>query len=157
VQFELAVPALVGLPDDAVAPPPQGQLGFGGPYRAINVNQDASIFPKQAFVRFKGLGSNPANSLRLGRFEFWEGQEVTPADPTLSWLKRERISGRLIGNFGFTLAQRSFDGIQLLRNTPGSNLTLVAARPTEGVFQLNGLGEVDETMWKLFMARSLSQ
>ncbi len=140
-QFELSQPTLLGLPDSAVAPPPQGQLGHGGTYRAVNGAQDGSIFLKQAFVKFKGLGS-PANSLKLGRLEFWDGSEVMPKDGSLAWLKRERINHRLIGNFGFSHVQRSFDGVQFTHDTPKGNFTFLGARPTEGVFQLNGMGEV---------------
>ena len=34
--FELEQPSLIGLPSHAVAPVPQGQLGFGGTYRLAN-------------------------------------------------------------------------------------------------------------------------
>src|SRR5207247_10252300 len=34
--FELAQPSLIGLPSHAIAPPPQGQLGFGGTYFAAD-------------------------------------------------------------------------------------------------------------------------
>ena len=144
VQIELGIPTVLGLPKNALAPPPQGQLGLGASYYAANGGQDASIFPHQAFVRFKKLGGNQANTLRLGRFEFWDGAEVTPKEPSLSWLKRERVSSRLIGNFGFTHVQRSLDGLQFMQNQAKGNFTFVAARPTEGVFQLNGLGEVKD-------------
>jgi hypothetical protein len=141
-QLELAVPALIGLPDNAAAPAPRGQLGLGAAYYAANGGQDASIFPKQAFLRFKKLGGD-GNSLRVGRFEYWDGSEVAPKNPTLAALKRDRINQRLLGNFGFTHVGRSFDGVQFMRNTPNANINLMAMRPTEGVFQLNGLGEVN--------------
>jgi hypothetical protein len=92
-------------------------------------------------MRFKGLGS-AANSLRLGRFEFWDGGEVAPKNPILAAVKRDRIAHRLIGNFGYSHVGRSLDGAQFVHNTPSGNFTLLAARPTEGVFQLDGLGEV---------------
>ena len=85
----------------------------------------ASLFIKQAFWRHKGFGG-AANSVRLGRFEFIDGAEVMPKDPTLAWMKRERIAHRLIGNFGWSHVQRSFDGGELVRNTPGLNITTTA-------------------------------
>ena len=53
--LEFAVPVLLGIPDHAVLPAPQGQLGLGGNYYAANdkAQYTAFIFPKQAFVRFK--------------------------------------------------------------------------------------------------------
>lgn len=138
---ELAVPALFNLPDNAIAPAPRGQLGLGANYRAASGNQDASIFPKQAFARFK-FGQGNATGLRLGRFEFWDGSEATLKNATLAALKRDRINQRLLGNFGFSHVGRSFDGAQLSSTRAGGVFNVMAMRPTEGVFQLNGLGEV---------------
>lgn len=137
VQAEAAQPTLFGLPDNASAPAPQGQLGLGAAYRAASGNRHASVFLKQAFVRVKGIG-DPANSLRVGRFEFADGAETAPADPSLAWLKRERVAQRLIGNFGFTHVQRSLDALQLTRATRRANLTLVGGFPTRGVFSVEG-------------------
>ncbi len=142
-QVEGEFPWLINLPDHAIAAAPQGQLGFGASYFAANGTQDASTILKQAFVRFKGLGGDKASSLRVGRFEFADGAEVTPKDQTLATLKRDSIAHRLIGPFGFTHIGRSFDGVQYVRNTTGSNFTLLGARVTEGAFQLNANREMD--------------
>jgi hypothetical protein len=139
--LELAQVTLLGLPDDATAPPPQGALGMGANYRAANGEQDGSLFIKQGFLRLKGLGGR-ANSLRLGRFEFIDGTEVTPKDATLAAVKRDRIAHRLLGNFAFSHVGRSVDGAQLVHDTPSLNVTLLAARVTEGVFQLNAMDEM---------------
>lgn len=135
--LEISQPTLLNLPKDASLAPPFGQLGFGGAYRDANDSQQASLFIKQAFWRYKGVG-DPSNSIRLGRFEFIDGTEVTPKDPTLAWLKRERIAHRLIGNFGWSHVQRSFDGGEFVHNTPGLNITAFAGMPTEGAFDLDG-------------------
>lgn len=142
-QVEGAFPLLVNLPTNAIAPAPQGQLGLGAAYYAANGRQDASAFLKQAFVRFKGK----ANSVKLGRFEFSDGAETTPTDPSLATIKRDHISQRLIGPFGFTHIGRSFDGVQYGYNTKQRNVTFVAARPTEGVFQLRGWNELDVDLY----------
>jgi len=142
-QVEIAQPLLLNLPDDAIAPPPQGQLGLGATYFATNGRRfSALVFLKQGFVRFKGVGGD-ANSLRLGRFEFMEGAETAPKDPTLAALKRDRVAHRLIGNFGFSHVGRSFDALQFVRETPESNLTVMAGRATQGVFNVNGMPELD--------------
>jgi hypothetical protein len=70
--------------------------------------------------------------------EFIDGSEVTPGHSTLAALKRDRIAQRLLANFGFTDVQRSLDGAQYVLNMPKFNVTAVAARPTEGVFQVDG-------------------
>jgi hypothetical protein len=143
-QLELAVPFLVGLPGDAIATGAQGQLGLGASYYAANGRNTnaAMVFAKQAFIRFNELGGAAGQSLKLGRMEFVDGTEVAPQDPTLAALKRERIAHRLIGNFGFSDVGRSFDGVQYSRNRSRLNLTLLAARPTRGVFQVDGWGEL---------------
>lgn len=140
-------PVIVNLPEHAVAPAPQGQLGLGGSYFAANGHQDASVVFKQGFVRVKNLfGDNPS-SLRVGRFEFIDGLETTPGDATLAALKRDHLAHRLIGHFGFTHVGRSFDALQYVRNTKHSNFTFVGGRVTEGVFQLRSLKELDVDLW----------
>ncbi|HET9533463.1 MAG TPA: alginate export family protein [Blastocatellia bacterium] len=142
-QVEGEFPWLINLPKDAIAPAPQGQLGLGASYFAASGTKDVSAVLKQAFVRFKGIGGDKASSLRIGRFEFADGAEITPKDATLATLKRDHIAHRLIGPFAFSHIGRSFDGVQYVRNTAGSNLTFVGARATEGVFQLNANRQMD--------------
>jgi len=143
-QVEFAVPALVDMPTSAVMPAPFGQLGLGGSYAAANsgATNSSSIFLKQGNVRIKGLGGIAGQSIKAGRMEFIDGSEVTPAHSTLAPLKRDRIAQRLLANFGFSDVQRSLDGAQYVLNMPGLNVTVVAARPTEGVFQVSGWDEL---------------
>jgi hypothetical protein len=135
-------PSILGLPNNAVVAAPQGQLGLGGSYYAANNNHTdvANGFVKQAFVNFKHLG--PAG-LKLGRFEYFDGLEVTPKDPVLATLIQTRISSRLISNFTFAAVQRTFDGVQLSANSGQNNFTFFGARPTQGVFQVKGMDELD--------------
>jgi hypothetical protein len=146
-QIEGEFPALIRAPSRAVAPAPQGQLGLGASYFAASGRQDATAIFKQGFIRFIGAFGDKASSLKLGRFEFNDGLEVIPANPTLAVIKRDHISQRLIGSFGFTHIGRSFDGLQYSRNSKAGNFTLFGARPTEGVFQLNGNDELDVDVW----------
>jgi len=151
------VPVLMGVPTRSIAPAPQGQLGLGATYFAANGRQDASVIFKQGFIRFKGLFGDKAGSLRLGRFEFNDGTEVIPADETLATVKRDHISQRLIGAFGFSHVGRSFDGLQYTRNFKAGNLTFVGARPTEGVFQLKGNAELDVDFYYSAFTRPLKR
>ena len=133
---------LTGVGNGTVAPPPLGILGLPGNYRAANGNQDGALTLKQAFVRFKNLGGK-GSSLRVGRFEFNDGTETLAKDPTLNFLKTQRISQRLIGTFGFSHTGRAFDGLQYVTPVGKGNLTALAIRPTEGVFQLEGNDNID--------------
>lgn len=143
-QVEIGAPLLLGLPDDAIAAGTQGQLGLGATYFAANDRNrnTGMVFIKQGYLRFKGLGGHDGQSLRIGRMEFIDGNEVAPKNPTLAAVKRDRIAHRLLGNFGFTHVGRSFDGAQYGFNTPKLNLTLIGGRPTRGVFQTDGWGEL---------------
>jgi hypothetical protein len=143
-QVEFAVPALVDMPAGAVMPAPFGQLGLGGSYAAANSGStnSSSIFLKQGNFRIKGLGGIAGQSIKAGRMEFIDGSEVTPAHGTLAALKRDRIAQRLLANFGWTDVQRSLDGAQYVLSMPKLNITAVAARPTEGVFQVSGWDEL---------------
>ncbi len=139
-KIDMAAPIILELPRNAVQPAPQGQLGLGGTYFANNSSSQnaAMIFPKEAYVRFKRDDA----SLQLGRFEFADGAEVKPADPTLASLKRDRIAQRLIGTFGFSDVQRSFDGAHASYSKGHWKITAVGAIPTRGVYQVDGWGWV---------------
>src|SRR5512139_789501 len=65
-QIEFAAPFLLQMPTNAIAAAPQGQFGLGATYSASNDNRNnaMSLFAKQGFVRFKGLGGSGSQSLR---------------------------------------------------------------------------------------------
>jgi hypothetical protein len=145
---EIETLVLLNLPTNAVAPGAQGQLGLGATYYAANSKERnaAMVFPKQVYLRFHNvLGGH--GSLQLGRFDFFDGLEVTSTDPTIAALKRDWIQQRLIGTFAFTDVLRAFDGIHYAYDTPSTNFTLVGAVPTRGVFQVDGWGWNDVGFW----------
>jgi hypothetical protein len=139
---EGAADAIFDLPPSAVQAAPLGQLGLGGTYFSANgnVRNTASGFLKQAYVGFK---LPEKGNVRLGRFTFLDGAEIHPKDKTLATLISTRIAQRLIGDFGFSAVQRSFDGMQLGFDAGNSNFTFFGARPTEGVYQMRGMDELD--------------
>ncbi|HUP59637.1 MAG TPA: alginate export family protein [Thermoanaerobaculia bacterium] len=131
-QLEIAAPVLWNLPERAALAAPRGQLGLGGAYFQANGDTDAAaVFVKQAFLR--------AGGLRIGRFEFADGSEHVPADAQLAALRRDHIAHRLIGTFAFSHVGRSLDGVQF----DARNWTLLAARPTAGVFRVHGGRNLD--------------
>ncbi|MCS7308996.1 MAG: alginate export family protein [Armatimonadota bacterium] len=130
---ELAQAGLFDVPN-AVAPPPAGQLGFGGNLRAVNGDNKASLFVKQLHVEWSFSGS----TLRVGRMEFADGREVALKDAGLNWLHANRLSNRLIGTFGFSPITRSFDGVLWQWGKPAGRVVFFAAYPTQGAFDLNG-------------------
>ena len=139
---EFAVPFLLGLPANANDPAPQGALGLGANYSSANRNSRnaAMIFPKQLYLRFDELGGSERQTLQIGRFSFLDGSEILPKNATLAAVKRERVSQRLLGDFGWSDVGRSFDGAHYSYSTSSDNFTFIAAVPTRGVFQVDGWG-----------------
>ena len=135
---EFAVPILLGLPGNAVAPGAQGALGLGANYFTANQrsNNAAMLFPKQAWLQWK----TPAGQFRVGRVEFADGSETAPKNATLAALKMTRINMRLIGHFGWTHVGRSFDGLLYTKTRAKDQFTFLGAIPTRGVFQTDGWG-----------------
>lgn len=150
-QLEVSQPAILAAPDNAVSPvAAQGQLGLGASYFAANNNSyPAAAFLKQGFARLDGEDA----SLRVGRMEFVEGQETKPADSTIAWLQTNRVAHRLIGNFGFSNAQRSFDGLDAHYEAGAWNVTAMAARSDQGVFNMNGNPELNVDVQYLAVTR----
>ena len=58
-------------------------------------------------------------------------------------VQADRVSNRFISNFGFTNAQRSFDGLDGHLQSGRWNLTAMAARSDQGVFNMNGNPELN--------------
>lgn len=150
--------AVFDVPATSVSPvAAQGQLGLGGTYYASNGNNTLPVAAsfRQGYLRFHGSG--PDTTFRLGRFEFIEGQEMQPANPAIAWLQANRVSHRLIGNFGFSNGQRSFDGIDAHYGRARWDLTAMAGRPTQGVFNMNANPELNVDVQYLAYSRSQAQ
>ena len=133
---------LLGLPSEGVAPAPLGQLGLGGSYYASNGGDTtiARVFLKQGFVQFNRLGRS---TLKIGRFEFFDGLDATVPDPVVARVVQGRVAHRLVSNFGFTAVQRSFDGAQWRLAKGPHTVNVLAMRPTRGVFQADGMKGLD--------------
>lgn len=154
-QLELSQPAELWLPNDAVSPiSAQGQLGLGGTYYVSNGNNSypAAAFLKQAFLRYHFNGAD--KNLRVGRFEFFGGLETHPKNPTILWLQNNRMQQRLVGNFGFSNAQRSFDGIDGHYGAGTWDVTAMAGRADQGVFNMNGNPELNVDLQYLAFTKS---
>ncbi|MHB1699464.1 MAG: alginate export family protein, partial [Acidobacteriaceae bacterium] len=154
-QLELAQPSILGAPSDAVSTnATQGQLGLGATYYASNGNNSnpAAAFLKQGFLRYHFAGND--RNLRVGRFEFIEGQETQPENTSIAWLQANRIAHRLIGNFGFSNAQRSFDGIDSHFGKGSWDATAMAGRADQGVYNMNGNPELNVDLQYLAFSKS---
>lgn len=134
---------LANLPDDASVAPPTGNLGTGANYyfNTRRRNQ-GETFLKQGALTLRGRGF----TLTGGRFDYRDGLETLPSDPTLQFLKRQRIAERLVGPFDFTHVTRSFDGARLAYDRPDWNDTMFLVVPTVGGFDISANREIDEIL-----------
>lgn len=139
---EGSVPAVFDVPSTSVSPvTAQGSLGLGGNYYAASPNTTpAALDFRQGWLRYN---TSTDTHLRLGRCEFFDGLETKPSDPSLAWLQANRVAQRLIGNFGFTVGQRSFDGVDAHYGKHTWDLTAMAGRAVQGVFNTNANPELN--------------
>lgn len=137
-RVEGVTPSFLGLPSDAVAAAPLGQLGLGGNYTAANNNRTSltSVVLRQAWVEWRPAGA----ALRAGRFEFSDGAERAAKTPAMTALKATRVSQRLIGPFGFSHVGRSTDGVSVRASRGSLGALALLARPTSGVFNAREAG-----------------
>jgi hypothetical protein len=158
---ELSQAAVLGAPNDAVSPvSAQGQLGLGGTYYASNGGNSnpAAAFLKLGYARYRFGSGQEDKNLRIGRFEFFEGLETKPKNPTIAWLQANRVSQRFISNFGFTAAQRSFDGLDGHYGQGSWDVTGFAARSDQGVFNMNGNPELNvDAQYLAFTKHALNE
>jgi hypothetical protein len=154
-QLEILQPSILDAPSTSVSPvTAQGQLGLGATYYASNGNNSYPVAAslKQGFLRYHFGERN--ETMRLGRFEFMDGTETALKNPSLAWLQTNRIAQRLIGNFGFSNGQRSFDGADAHLGGSHWDLTAMAGRVDQGVFNMNGNPELNVDLQYLAFTRN---
>ncbi|MGD0367343.1 MAG: hypothetical protein ABSA94_07785, partial [Acidobacteriaceae bacterium] len=152
-QAELSQTWVGPLPSDSVSNvTAQGQLGLGATYYASNSNntEPVAAFFKQGFLRYN---AGDDKNIRLGRFEFFDGVETHPKDSTVLWLQNNRVQQRLVGNFGFSNAMRSFDGADAHYGSGSWDLTAMAGRADQGVYNMNGNPELNVDIQYLAFTR----
>ncbi|SDF23409.1 alginate export family protein [Terriglobus roseus] len=156
--LDLGQSAELALPTDAVSPvAAQGQLGLGGTYYAANSNNayPAAASFRQGYLRYHF--HNDFDTVRVGRFEFFDGQEGTSKDTSVRWLQTNRVAQRLVGNFGFSNGQRSFDGIDVKLGNHAWDVTAMAGRATQGVFNMNANPELNVDIQYASYSHSVGQ
>jgi hypothetical protein len=153
VGVEVQDTRLTGLPSDATLAPPVGALGPGALYfQATHQTTQGEPFLKQGFATLRRGGA----AATFGRFDYRDGLEVVPADPTLAFVKRTRIAERLVGPFEFTDVTRSFDGLRLVYDQAAWNLTALGVRPTQGGFEVSANPDI-AGIWLAGLAATLKR
>ena len=132
------------LPDNAGALPPAGGLGLGAVYYGHLGSRNAhGTFVKQGYLKLNDVLID-GFSLLGGRFEYSDGLEVTYNNPKVMWLKKTRLSERLIGPFGWSAFTRSYDGGQIIFDKNIFNVTAMISHPTEGGFENDGHHQIND-------------
>jgi hypothetical protein len=132
---------LANVPTRSIAPAPAGALGPG----AIYFQNTHSSFQQEPFLKLGFLELRRRGlTAQLGRFDVRDGLETIPTNPSLLYLKRERISERLVGPFDFTHVTRSFDGGLFAYDRPSWNATAYGALPTRGGFEISANPEIED-------------
>ena len=126
----------LGLPERGVAPPPAGSLGQGGAYYGLALRPTFdTLGVRQLFVRIGAptgaLGAPTGSALKVGRFDYSGGMEVAAQDGVIDWLKRERVSRRVIGQPDYNIFSRTFDGLRGDLDLGPAALTVFGGRPTQ--------------------------
>jgi hypothetical protein len=120
-----------GLPSDAVGP---GPLGTGAVYYAHSGRADShQVYPRYANVRLKRL--LPSTTIQVGRMAYASGGEAASGNPKLDTVKLQHVAARLVGEFGWSIYQRAYDGVRVDSARSRWAATGFALHPTQGGFE----------------------
>jgi hypothetical protein len=121
---------LAGLPRAASGP---GAFGTGALYfdQAGRRRHPQQLYLRYASVRVKN--ALPGLSFEVGRQAYASGAEAA-SEPALEAVKRQRLDARLVGEFEWSIYQRSFDGVRADLARGNTRVTGVAFLPTTGGF-----------------------
>jgi hypothetical protein len=122
---------LGGLPDRAIGP---GPLGDGAMY----FDHAGRTNPWDVYLRYLNvrLTAVPGGLIAQGgRMGYTSGAEAPSGVPKVDTVSAQRIGSRLIGEFEWSLFQRSYDGVRVDWKRPRLQATGAWLRPTQGGFE----------------------
>lgn len=120
-----------GLPTNASGP---GPLGVG----ALYFDHSGRRASRQLYLRYLAVGLKelaPGVAVQIGRMGYTSGAEASSGEAKIEAVKRQRVDSRLLGEFEWSLYQRSFDGVRVDWDRPAWHATAAAFRPTQGGFE----------------------
>jgi hypothetical protein len=119
-----------GLPTRASGP---GPLGTGAIYYDHSGRTDShGVYLRTLFARARLPGGV---IVQAGRFAYQSGAESPSGRPKVEAVKRARLDSRLIGEFEWSLYQRSFDGVRADVDRERWHLSGAWFSPTQGGFE----------------------
>lgn len=123
---------------------PGGALGTGALYFAHAGQRSPSALQVRALEIGLRDPWDLGLSLDLGRFGYSSGRELDSGVSKIEAVKATRIADRLVGEFGWSHFQRSFDGAKLRFERERGQVSLAWLRPTEGGFEDGGNTRMDD-------------
>jgi hypothetical protein len=122
---------LLGLSERSIGP---GALGSGGFYFfSAEAPAAYQLYFKTLNLRVNNLLSGV--SITAGRMGYSSGEESPSGDEHLDDLTRRRIGSRLIGDFEWSVFQRSFDGARVDVSRPSWAANASLLFPTQGGYE----------------------
>ena len=119
------------LPSNATGP---GPLGTGAVYYAHAGRTDShQVYLRYANVRLKRL--LPATTIQAGRMPYASGNEAASGNPKIEAVRLQHAAARLIGEFGWSIYQRAYDGLRFDTAHDRWTGTAFAFHPTQGGFE----------------------
>jgi hypothetical protein len=120
-----------GLPSNANGP---GPLGTGAVYYAHAGRSDSrQVYLRYANVRLKRLV--PRTIIQVGRMPYASGGEAASGNPKIEAVRTQHVAARLIGEFGWSIYQRAYDGVRADIARSRFSATGFAFHPTQGGFE----------------------
>jgi hypothetical protein len=120
-----------GLPDSSIGP---GPLGTGATYYQHNQRTDSrGVYPRLLNLQVKKI--LPGVDVRAGRMAYTSGGEIASGDPGVEAVKRLRLDARLLGEFEWSMYQRTFDGVRADWTNRALQATGAVLWPTQGGFE----------------------
>lgn len=119
-----------GLPDRAIGP---GPLGTG----ALYFEHSGDTESHGVYVRTLNVRARLPRGivLQAGRFGYTSGAESPSGRPKIEAVKRLRLDSRMLGEFEWSIYQRTFDGVRGDVDRSRWHLTAAWLRPTQGGFE----------------------
>lgn len=120
-----------GLPGDANGP---GPLGTGAVYFAHAGRSDShQVYLRYANVRLKQFV--PCTTIQVGRMPYASGGEAVSGNPKIEAVRTQHVAARLIGEFGWSIYQRAYDGVRIDTARSRWSAAGFAFHPTQGGFE----------------------
>ncbi len=119
-----------GLPTNATGP---GSLGTG----ALYFDHSGRRASRHVYLRSVNLRLHDVAgvTLQAGRMGYTSGAESASGQAKIEAVKRQRVDSRMIGEFEWSLYQRTFDGVRVDYDRPAWHASAAAFRPTQGGFE----------------------